>query len=397
MGANLENVRKMVLDRTKADREEAKGKPNPNEERFAQINEAVVEAKREGYNPGERMALMTIALAAADGDPERAIKHIADVLKRKAMADEIARTMSQQNAQEGGYLVPERWSDEIIPYIRDMALLVALGIRTIDNPTGDLSMARVSAVANVHWKAPEGGKIKTTKPKFGRLRLRDKACAALVPVTNKLMRNGGTSLANFIDGDLRAAVAVGIDQAGWFGSGGEDEPTGLFNPKILNADGVNKVDLSTFNDDSLVRLILAHMEGRGTSVNLKWAFGPSVWAALMMMKYSGGSAHIFRQEMAEHGTLMGIPFAYGPIIGRKNPTTGYLALADWNEYILAPSRPIELAKSSEAAYYDEEGNLVAAFGNDETVIRVIWGGDMGPRRLQSFTLSDNVDLSAIAA
>lgn len=396
MPATIEEIRKLANAQAAENRAAvATGKVvNPNEERFAKINEAVAEAKREGYKPGERMALMTIALAAADGDPDKALRSLSDTYGQRAMVESIERTMSQQNPQEGGYLVPERWSDEIIPFTRDSALLVSLGIRTIENPTGDLSMARVSAVANTYWKAPEGGKIKTSKPKFGRLRLRDKACASIVPVTNKLMRNAGPSLENFIETDLRAAVAVGIDSAGWFGTGGEDEPVGLFNSKIIDSPGVNKVSLSTFDDDSLVKMLLKHMEAKGTMVNLQWAMGPAVWAKLMTMKYANGGPHIFRDEMSR-GTLMGVPFKYGTIIPRKDANTGYLALADWNEYILAPSRPIELAKSSEAAYYDEDGNITAAFGNDETVIRVLWGGDMGPRRLQSFTLSNDVNIAGL--
>lgn len=396
MPATIEEVRKLAKEQQAENRAAvASGKiTNPNEERFAKINEAVIEAKREGYKPGERMALMTIALAAADGDPDKAMRTIADSYGQRAMVEAIERTMSQQNPQEGGYLVPERWSDEIIPFTRDSALLVSLGIRVLENPTGDLSMARVSAVANTYWKAPEGGKIKTSKPKFGRLRLRDKACASIVPVTNKLMRNGGASLENFIETDLRAAVAVGIDTAGWFGSGGEDEPTGLFNTKIIDAAGVNKVSLSTFDGNSLVKMMLKHMEAKGSMVNFQWAMGPAVWAKLMTIENTGGTRYIYRDEMAS-GTLMGIPYKYGTIIPRVSTNVGYLALADWNEYILAPSRPIELAKSNEAAYYDEDGNITAAFGNDETVIRVLWGGDMGPRRLQSFTLSNDVNITGV--
>jgi HK97 family phage major capsid protein len=385
----------MVIDRVKHDRDKAKDQPNPNAERFAQIEQAAVECVRSGNRPGERLALMTVALAAADGNAERANKILRDRYGRPDMVPEIERAMSQQNPTEGGYLVPEKWTDEVIPAIKDQALLVNLGVRVLENPTGDLSMARVSASAAAYWKAPEGSKIKATKAKFGRLRLRDKSFAAIVPVSNKLMANAGVSFANFLEGDLLSSVAVLVDKGGWFGKGGEDEPLGLFDPKLCNGtSGVNKVSLSTFDEDALVDLMLAHMEANGTMVNLQWAFGPAVWAKLMKMKYgtSGEGGHIFREEMTK-GTLMGVPFKYSNIIKRKDPSTGYLALADWNEFIFAPSRPIQLAKTTEGGYYDDEGNPVLVFGTDETAIRITGGADMGPRQMHSFTLADDVDLT----
>ncbi len=386
--ATIESVKKLVAEQRKA-QEDA---PNPNAERFAEIDEAHTEAVRSGNAPGERMAIMVIAMAAADGDAERAIRIINDDYKRSDMIPQIERTMSAQNPESGGYLAPERWHDEIIPYVHDTALLPSLGVRILDNPTGNISMARVSAAANVHWKAPEGGRIKQTKTKFGRLNLRDKTCAGLVSVTNKLMRIGGPSFVNFIDNDLRVAVGTGIDKGAWFGDGSEDEPAGLFS-KIIDVAGVNKVDLSTtFDPDSLVDMIVAHFKAKGTAVNLRWAASVGVWGALMKMRYATGGPHIFQEELSR-GTLMGIPFHWGTALEVDGDTSGKLGLADWNEYILAPSRPVEIAKSAEAAYYDEDGSITAAFPNDETIIRVIFGGDMGPRRLQSFTLAKSVKLN----
>lgn len=385
MSHTLESVRKLVTDSQKRDA----GRPNPNAERFAQIAKAPDQARAAGYQPGERLGRMFRALPAADFCVEKAIQIIADQYGDRATADEISRTMSQQNPEHGGYLVPETYTDEFIGLIRDQALLTQFMPRILPNPTGTLHMSRQSTGVSVAWKAPEGGTIKASHPKFGRVTFRDKTCTILVPVANKLIRTTNGAIDRFVDSDIRAAFAHGIDRAGFFGAGGEWEPDGLFTKiiKMTGSGGVNTFSLATVGVEALVDAIVKHYEALGTFTNLQWAFGPSLWGELMKEKDGNGNFYLMN-EMSR-GTLMGIPFKFGSMIGRKSANVSYAALADWNEYLILPTRPLEIAKSDVAAYYDATGTLTAAFGTDETVVRGIWSGDMGPRRLNSFTLCED--------
>jgi HK97 family phage major capsid protein len=381
--ATLESVKKKIGALGKRDEARA----NPNDKRFDQVADALEGAMSRGYQPGERLGLAIIAVAqAGQSKAEGALRWLNDTVKDKTMVADIERTMNQVNPKEGGMFVPEAWSDEVVPFLRDKTILLQMAIRIIDNPTGDLSLSRVVAAMRAYWKAPEGGRVKTTGSKLGRLRLRDKALACIVPVSSKLFRNT-TNIRQFIRDELDMSFATAIDEAAFFGTGGEDEPLGIF-----AYPGITTVSLSTFTADSLVAMILAHDTALGTMNNPCWVLSPAVWAKLMNMQYANNGGYVFRDEMTR-GTIMGIPFKKSTIIKDASPTAGRLMLADWNEYILAPSRPLELLESREGSYYNDAGNVVSMLAEDEVGVRAIWGGDMGPRLLKSFTVSNNVAIS----
>jgi len=116
-----------------------------------------------------------------------------------------------------------------------------------------------------------------------------------------------------------------------------------------------------------------------------WIFAPRTRQYLMTVRDGNGN-FAFRQEMLG-GTLWGFPFASTVQVPTTLSTNqSEIYLADFNDVLIGETSEMSIDTSQEAAYLDENGTLVSAFANDQTVLRVIGRHDFALRRDESVTI-----------
>lgn len=134
----------------------------------------------------------------------------------------------------GGYLLEPQVGSLVIDLARSASVALKAGVQTIPMDTAELTLARVTGDATGHWR-PEAVNVPSSDVQFGRINLRAKTLAAVVPISVELLEDASNAGA-LIEGTIRRQLALMLDQAILRGNGAESQPLG-----IVNTGGVNSV------------------------------------------------------------------------------------------------------------------------------------------------------------
>lgn len=387
--AELAELKAFIKEAIAESNEKLRKEGDPNEAFFRNIADSHEVAKKQGYEPGVRLARMARAVAAAalnKQGAERALEIISKVYGDPLTAKAVEKAMESGTPSAGGLMVPEQFSNEMIPLLRAQSTFMAAMPRIIPNPTGTLHMGRHTAGSTSYW-GREGKKVKTSKPSVGRLTLREKTLRGMTALSNRLLLLSNAAVDRFALDDLVAGQAVQIDAAFYNGAGNEDEPLG-----VLKVNGTNTVTLNNaLTATNTSQFIKTHATNLGTLVRPHWFANYDVWFQLVNLQFDTNGPFVFRTEVND-GKFWGMPISFSTQIPTEatanNPTS--MILADMNEMLVGQVRTAEIAVSTEAGYYDESDTFQSAYANDETLVRLIQSLDFGPRQLKSFTISKTI-------
>jgi HK97 family phage major capsid protein len=330
---------------------------------------------------GEIMGSFVRALAAGRGDPERATKYAA---LQFGAESPVTKALAAGSSTAGGFLVPEEFSTELIELLRPASVVRSLNPQIIPMNGGTLRIPRMTGGASASYIG-ENTNIPPSQPSFGQLTLSWKKLAALVPVSNDLLRFSNPSADQIIRDDLVAAMAQREDQAFIRDDGTQNTPKGL----RYWAPVANVIDASTlgFTDPknptfaevlrALGRLRLVMRQANARMLRLGMLMSPRTEQYLMNLLQPGGNAFAFQPEMM-NGTMYGIPFRVTTQIPENlgaSSDASEIYFVDFADVVIGESTTLTLDTSTEAAYHDGS-NVVAAFSLDQTVIRAIAEHDM---------------------
>jgi HK97 family phage major capsid protein len=177
-----------------------------------------------GYRPGEMMS--------SDDAP------VGDVLRGILLNDfselphNIQASLAGGSDTGGGYMLNPTLSTRFIDLARSASVVTRAGATTIPVPSNELHIAKLDTDPTAYWR-PETGAITASKPTFGRITLRPKVVAAIVPVSVELLEdsaNAGSAIETAIMGALGSA----LDTAALKGAGAASEPLGVVNDGNCN-------------------------------------------------------------------------------------------------------------------------------------------------------------------
>lgn len=325
------------------------------------------------------------ALAAGKGDAHRALEFAKSVWKDSAVVQCFEKALAAGSAPGGGFLVPVEYSAEIIELLRARAVVRASGPQFMPLNTGTMNVPKIASGAAAAYVG-ENSNISRTEQTFGSLTLTAKKLAALTPVSNDLIRFAVPSADSIVRNDLVAALSVREDLAFIRGDGTANTPKGIRNwipsGNIIPANGT--VNLANVTQD-LGKLLLALKNGNIAMINPGWMFAPRIEIYLMTLLTSNG-VYAFREEMLT-GKLWGMPYKTTTQIPTNlgGGTESEVYLVDFADVVIGEAEQIVLDVSQEAAYYDGS-NVIAAFSQDQTVIRAIAMHDIGMRHEASATV-----------
>lgn len=307
-----------------------------------------------------------------------------DALKRQREASGFARerALGASILTDGGSLIPEVFSSDIIQLLRNETAVRQLGYRQMDLGAGNLTIGRQSSASTAAYIA-EGAVITPSKPGTDQVKLSAKKLASLVVVSNDLLRQASISAEEFVRADLLAVMSLREDVAFIRGDGTSDTPKGLRNDTNSNniyaatAVAPKVPTLAEVRAElAKAKYTLAKNNVKVDASRLAWIISPRTRYYLELLQDGNGNTAIFATELAQR-RLWGIPFVDTTQIpdnlgGGTDESEIYLYRTD--EFMIGDHMQMEVTVEPNGAY-EEGGVAKAGLSRDETPIRVLSAHD----------------------
>lgn len=335
---------------------------------------------------GLGFAQATRALIVGRGNIEAAQSWAAEAYgESHPVAMELGAAMQTNDAASGGVLVPEVFSREIVDLllprtvirraVQDNGMVVPLVGGTDNIPT-------IESGTSAYYIG-EGDDIGTTEPEFGNIKFVEREMAAIVPISNKLLRHSGASGHN-VDRYVRNMVLNGMAQT-------EDMAFLRGSPTGAGPKGMRYFASTTFAANATVNVAnidadarkaeLALLEADIPMIDVRWIMPPRVFTYLRDLRdannnllYPGLSLTVPTWKSHRVEVTNNVPKNLG---GTGDEAEVYLV--DFAFAMIADSYAIRIDASDTAAY-KQGGQLVSAFSKNQTLIRAIAGHDFGMTR-----------------
>lgn len=369
---------------------------DPNREQKQQVQaehakafvDAVTESEKKGVkmpDTGDTLGRFAMGILKSYNDPEKALAWAKSTYPEDKAVAGYFKALTVGTPSDGGFLVPDVLASEMIQYLYPQLAFSKLGARRVNMPRGNLTIAKFSARSSAAYIG-ETEKAQDTKPTYGTVKGSSRKLAALIPISNDMIRDSDPSFESFVREDLVAALRLKKDYTAFYGSGTANTPAGL--DKVLPDGQKYGSSVTAFTAD-----IPGNIKGGVLSADVPmtrpgWAFSGWVWTWLYTLKTSTGD-YIYRDEMNQ-GRLLGDPFVVCSQIYTSNTSMytssdyGDLWYGDWSEFIDFVQVDMELMASKEASYVNSAGTTVSAMQNDMTVLRALCLHDFGVRHTAAF-------------
>jgi HK97 family phage major capsid protein len=344
---------------------------------------------------GTGFARIVRALAASRGIPQLAADFAAKTWGRDG--DAIAKALAAGSGSSGGFLVPEQFSLEVIELLRGRAVVRQAGA-TVVPMSGSLLMPKHTAGASAAYVGENQAIAKAT-PSFGQIRMTSRKLAALVPISNDLLRPAAVQADQVVLDDLVASLAVTEDGAFIRDDGTANAPKGM--RYWANAANVTASAGATAADiEADLKDLVNDLEGNDVGmVRPAWIMAPRSRNHLYVLRDANGNLTFPELRVMDPAAPFGRLWGY-PVFPTSNVPTNLgggteteVYFADMADVVIAEDGQIEISISDTAAYHDG-ANVIAAFSNDQTVVRAIARHDLAVRHDRSVAIKTGVTWGA---
>lgn len=353
------------------------------------ISKGAEEEKKK--EPGMTFTRAIKALTLAKNDPDKALFYVTGGGSNSAkgmypedkQVQALLKQLSATTPSEGGFLINEQYSRDIIPLLLSKTAVMELGARRIPMPGGNLNMPKLTGGATSYYIGENANATKSQQT-FGNLKLSSKKLVTLVPVSNDLIRNASPEADRIVRDDMVQQMRLKIDYTSMYGDGTNFTPLGIKNG-VATANKTTATGASTLTADVPGTMIGALMQDNTPMLNVGWMFNSRIWSAFYNLKTTTNQ-YIYRDEM-NRGALNGFPFRVSNQITTANSTAGTtysdIFLGDFSEFLFGDEMAFEFMASNEASWYDGS-SLQSAFSLDQTVLKITAKHDMALRHNTSF-------------
>jgi len=152
--------------------------------------------------------------------------------------DEEQRALAEGTGSAGGFTVPAPLSAQFIDRLRAKSVVFQAGALTVPMTSKTLQFARVETDPTMGWRA-ENAAITESDPTFAAVTLDAKSLAGFTRVSRELMEDS-VNIGPILENIFAQAAALEFDRAALFGTGADNQPTGVF-----NTSGINSVSMGT--------------------------------------------------------------------------------------------------------------------------------------------------------
>lgn len=295
----------------------------------------------------------------------------------------LLKQLSATTPSEGGFLISEQYSRDIIPLLLSKTAVMELGARRVPMPGGNLNMPKLTGGATSYYIGENQNATKSQQT-LGNVKLSSKKLVTLVPVSNDLIRNSSPEADRIVRDDMVQQMKLKIDYTAMYGEGTEYSPLGI-KKSITTANISIATGASTLTADVPGSMIGLLMNANVPMISTGWIFNSKIWSAFYNLKTTTNQ-YIYRDEM-NRGSLNGFPFRVSNQITTANSTAGTtyfdIFLGDFSEFLFGDEMAFEFMASNEASWYDGS-SLQSAFSLDQTVLKITAKHDMALRHNTAF-------------
>lgn len=199
-------------------------------------------------------------------------------------------TYVTSGATTGGNLVAtDLLADDFIEFLRNNALMLQLGVRTMPGLVGNVAIPRRSGVASTYYLSTQTTAITQSESTFDQVTMAPKNLAALSKYSRQTLLQGTPGIEELVRRDLTDGINLAIDLGILNGSGQSGQPTG-----IMQTSGIGSVAMGTnggaITVEKVVDLESAVMQANGVvnAANVAYLTNYKVSAALKKLR-AGGS------------------------------------------------------------------------------------------------------------
>lgn len=388
---NLDQLKSVISDTVKEQLAPLQEKQNQYEETQRKyenifVNKGVEEEKQK--EPGFTFTRALKCLTLAKNDADKALFYATGGQNSsKGMYPEdkkvqaLLKDLSATTPSEGGFLINEQYSRDIIPLLLSKTAVMELGARRIPMPGGNLNMPKLTGGATSYYIGESSNATKSQQT-FGNIKLSSKKLVTLVPVSNDLIRNATPEADRIVRDDMVQQMRLKIDYTAMYGDGTLFTPLGIKKSITTANISVSTAAISADLPGTMIGLL---MNDNTPMLNVGWVFNSKTWSEFYNLKTTTNQ-YIYRDEM-NRGTLNGFPFRVSNQITTANSTAGTtyydIFLGDFSEFMFGDEMAFEFMASNEASWYDGS-SLQSAFSLDQTVLKITAKHDMALRHNTSF-------------
>lgn len=304
--------------------------------------------------------------------------------------------MSYLNQQTGGALVAPAQFGDLIPILRNKAVLPNIGATNVPLPAqGSVLYPRQTGVSTFA-EAPENTAGSETNPTFDDIKLEPRQFIGLVRASNQLLTFAPGIAEAAIRNDMAEQIALTFDYAGLHGAGGPNRVKG-----IINQSGISTVTAlttgtngDTWQPKETARMLRAAMT-RNSDVKT-WIMRPDMWLGITETRADAvvpGDAsgnylfHMLREFSADFGeNLRGRKVVTSNQVSNTRSKGSSNALT----YVLGVDGQEILVGMHGAMVLDANPYETTAYTSNQTLLRAILFGDVQIRRGAGITLLDNL-------
>lgn len=319
-----------------------------------------------------------------------------------SLAGTMTKALAEGTSSAGGVLVPVQVSNEIAELVRARVAVTAMG-PTFVPVAKELDLPYISSGATSYY-VQENAPIPVSEETFALVpKLRPKELAALVPVSNRLLRDAETNpaLESALRADMAASLSLRQDLAFLQGFAAT-EPLGIRNQTGLTAApdlGANGANITLAD---LKRFVHGLRQVNAPFARPGWIFAPKFLAYLDSLTDSTGrplldAGLLSYDSTGGGGKLLGFPFRTTSMLptgltrGTSTDATYVIFSSDWNECWIGENQDLTIDASNQASYSPDGGTTtVHTYQSRQTLFRATAAHDIALRRPEFFSVWEGV-------
>jgi len=390
---NLDELKSVIAESVKeqlAPIQEKQAQYEETQRKYAEIFDRKDDRQEEKKEPGFTFTRAIKCLTLAKNDPEKALFYATGGQNGAAKGmypqdkdvQALLKQLSATTPSEGGFLIAEQYSRDIIPLLMSNVAVMALGARRVPLTGGNLNIPKQTGGATSYYIGENQDAI-ASQQTFGNIKLSSKKLVTLVPISNDLIRNASPEADALVRDDMVNQMRLKIDYTAMYGDGTAHTPIGI--KKSINTANIS-VSTAAIDADLPGTIISLIMVQNIPMLSCGWVFNAKTWAEFYNLKTTTNQ-YIYRDEM-NRGSLNGFPFKISNQITTANSTAGTtyydMFFGDFSEFMFGDEMAFEFMASQEASYKNSAGTLVSAFSLDQTVLKITAKHDMALRHDRAF-------------
>lgn len=305
-----------------------------------------------------------------------------DTAKARAFAEHeygashvVTKALAAGDGAAGGFLVPETMSSELIDLLRPRSIVRAAGPTVVRPARGSMDFPKLTSGASASYVG-ENQDITVSEQQFGQVALSAKKLAALVPISNDLLRFG-MDVDTVVRDDLVQAIATTEDVNLLRGDGLQDKPKGLRNwAAAANVTASNGTTATNIEAD-FKELLNAIESADVPLLRPRWLMAPRSKNHLVTLRDANGNL-IYPEIRSDNPTIHGWPVLVSTNIPTNlgGGTETEIYFVDFAEVVFGEVNAVEIDVSADATYTTTGGATVSAFQRDQTLMRAILRHDL---------------------